>query len=87
MTVRTRPGESVEWARWVNRRYRVVAVRYRAGMHLALPGGVVTLCMRRVDRTARVERPRLCPACRDGAKAAWEMRSYTPQPLDRRVAR
>lgn len=83
MTVLTRPGESPVWARWVNARYAVVAVQYREGMHLALPGSPTTLCMRRVARDARVEAPKLCPACRDGAKAAWQMRSYTPQPPDR----
>lgn len=77
-----RRGESPAWAAWVNARYQPVAVRHRAGVHLALPHAPkVTLCCRLVAAdgwvglpTLHADRPRLCAACRGGAKAAYEMR-------------
>lgn len=69
-----RRDETPEWARWTNARYEPVPVKHRTGTHLALPGVPWTLCMRTPDRGAPLDRGRLCPACRGGAKVAYAMR-------------
>lgn len=74
MGFRLRRGETAEWVRWIDARYAIVAVAHRTGMHLALPGSRVTLCMRTPVGDARVDTTRMCPACRGGAKVAYVMR-------------
>lgn len=82
MGFRLRRGETPEWVRWVDARYAIVAVAHRTGMHLALPGGRLTLCMRTPDRDPRVDTVRLCPACREAAKVAYAF-AGPGVPLDR----
>lgn len=72
--IRLRRDETREWAEWVNARFEPVAVRHRAGTHLAAPGMRATLCFRYVDRDATPDRSRLCAACRGGAKVSYAMR-------------
>lgn len=74
-----RRGETREWALWVNFRYRTVGVAHRDDVHLTRPGMTVTLCARRpVDALPDRRRPRLCNACRGGAKLAYVMRQPRP---------